>query len=101
MPAPRILILMGSASDRETLEAMKPYLDFLGIESDWRVSSAHRQPDQTSKLADSAAQQGYSLIIAGAGLAAHLAGFCAAHSLLPVIAVPLSGSTLGGLDAPL
>jgi len=99
MPIPRILILMGSSSDRETLEAMEPYLEFFGIEADWRVSSAHRQPEKTAKLARSAADQGYALIIAGAGMAAHLAGVCAAHSRLPVIAVPLPGATLGGLDA--
>jgi phosphoribosylaminoimidazole carboxylase PurE protein len=90
---------MGSASDREVMETMKPYLDYFGIGADFRVSSAHRQPAQTAKLAGEAAKQGYALIIAGAGMAAHLAGVCAAHTLLPVIAVPLSGSALGGLDA--
>ncbi len=96
---PQILILMGSDSDRETLEAMKPYLDFFGIEAEWRVSSAHRHPDATAEITRSAADQGFKLIIAAAGMAAHLAGACAAHSLLPVIAVPLASSTLGGLDA--
>jgi 5-(carboxyamino)imidazole ribonucleotide mutase len=96
---PQILILMGSDSDRETLEAMKPYLDFFGIEAEWRVSSAHRHPDATAEITRNAAEQGFKLIIAAAGMAAHLAGACAAHSLLPVIAVPLASSTLGGLDA--
>lgn len=96
---PCILILMGSESDRETLDPMKPYLEYFGIEADWHVSSAHRQPEATSELAHSAADKGYSLIVAAAGMAAHLAGFCAAYSLLPVIAVPLASSTLGGLDA--
>jgi len=95
MANPKILILMGSASDRETMEAMMPYLDYFGIAADWKVSSAHRQPEATAKLARQAAPQGYSLIIAGAGMAAHLAGVCAAHTRLPVIAVPLAGSTLG------
>lgn len=99
MSNPRILILMGSKSDEETLKAMKPYLEYFGIEADWRISSAHRQPEETAELARSAAEKGYSLIIAAAGMAAHLAGACAAHSLLPVIAIPLSASTLGGLDA--
>jgi phosphoribosylaminoimidazole carboxylase PurE protein len=98
MANPKILVLLGSASDRETMEAMKPYLDYFGIAADFRISSAHRQPNQTAELARGAAQ-GYSLIIAGAGMAAHLAGVCAAHSRLPVIAVPLEGSTLGGMDA--
>jgi len=99
MANPKILILMGSVSDRETMEAMQPYLDYFGIAADWRISSAHRQPEATAKLAHQAAQQGYALIIAGAGMAAHLAGVCAANTRLPVIAVPLTGSTLGGLDA--
>lgn len=96
---PQILILMGSDSDRETLDAMKPYLDFFGIEAEWRVSSAHRHPDATAEITRNAAERGFKLIIAAAGMAAHLAGACAAHSLLPVIAVPLANSTLGGLDA--
>lgn len=98
-PSPRVLILMGSESDRETLTPMQPYLDYFCIEADWKVSSAHRQPEETSELARRAAEQGYSLIIAAAGMAAHLAGFCAAYTLLPVIAVPLAVSPLGGLDA--
>lgn len=96
---PRILIIMGSESDRQTVEAMKPYLETFGIDADWRNSSAHRQPDATAELARTAADRGYSLIIAAAGMAAHLAGVCAAHTLLPVIAIPLAASTLGGLDA--
>ena len=99
MANPKILVLLGSASDRETMEAMKPYLEYFGIAADFKISSAHRQPDKTADLARSAAQQGYFLIIAGAGMAAHLAGVCAAHTRLPVIAVPLTGSTLGGFDA--
>lgn len=100
MPSsPRILILMGSESDRDTLSAMGPYLKFFGLDADWHISSAHRQPEATAELARSASEKGYLLIIAAAGMAAHLAGSCAAHSLLPVIAVPLAASTLGGLDA--
>jgi len=90
---------MGGESDRKTLEAMEPYLDYFGIEADWQVSSAHRQPEATAELARTAAEKGFSLIIAAAGMAAHLAGACAAHSSLPVIAVPLISSALGGLDA--
>jgi phosphoribosylaminoimidazole carboxylase PurE protein len=96
---PRILILAGSKSDEETLAAMQPYLDFFGIAADFRISSAHRNPEETADLARKAAAGGYSLIVAAAGMAAHLAGACAAHSLLPVIGVPLGGSSLGGLDA--
>lgn len=97
--APRILIIMGSDSDREVLTDMEPYLEFFGIKADWHVSSAHRQPEATAELARNAAENGYSMIIAAAGMAAHLAGTCAAHSLLPVIGVPLASSSLGGLDA--
>jgi phosphoribosylaminoimidazole carboxylase PurE protein len=95
----KVLILMGSESDQETLSAMKPYLDFFGVEAEWRISSAHRNPDETAEMAKNAADNGFVLIIAAAGMAAHLAGACAAHSLLPVIAIPLAASTLGGLDA--
>ncbi len=90
---------MGSESDRQTVEAMNPYLEAFGIEADLRISSAHRQPDATAELARTAAEKGYSMIVAAAGMAAHLAGMCAAHTLLPVIAIPLAASTLGGLDA--
>ena len=90
---------MGSESDRDTLSAMEPYLKFFGLDADWHISSAHRQPEATAELARNASEKGYLLIIAAAGMAAHLAGSCAAHSLLPVIAVPLAASTLGGLDA--
>lgn len=95
----RILIVMGSESDRKTLSAMQPYLDFFGIEAEWKVSSAHRHPDNTIELAETAVERGFAMIIAAAGMAAHLAGACAAHSLLPVIAVPLAASELNGLDA--
>ncbi|TKJ38388.1 5-(carboxyamino)imidazole ribonucleotide mutase [candidate division LCP-89 bacterium B3_LCP] len=95
----KVLIVMGSESDRQTLEHMQPYLDYFGISADWHVSSAHRQPDATAKLANEAADNGYALIIAAAGMAAHLAGACAAHSLLPVIAIPLAASSLQGMDA--
>jgi len=89
---------MGSDSDRDTLSHMQPYLDFFGIEADWKVSSAHRNPEVTAESAKNAAKEGYSLIIAAAGMAAHLAGVCAAHSMLPIIAIPLA-ATLNGLDA--
>lgn len=95
----KVLILMGSESDREALSAMKPYLEFFGIDAEGVVSSAHRQPEKTAGLARSAADKGFSVIIAAAGMAAHLAGACAAHSTLPVIAIPMANSSLGGLDA--
>jgi phosphoribosylaminoimidazole carboxylase PurE protein len=75
------------------------YLAKFGIPHDLRVSSAHRQPDETAAFVKSAEAEGYAVIIAAAGMAAHLAGFAAAHTILPVIGVPLEGSALGGVDA--
>jgi phosphoribosylaminoimidazole carboxylase PurE protein len=95
----RVLVLMGSRSDLEVMEAAKPYYEFFGIVADYQVCSAHRQPEQTAELARTARRKGYSAIICGAGMAAHLAGICAAHSDLPVVAVPLPGGVLDGLDA--
>lgn len=64
-----------------------------------RISSAHRNPEQTARLAREARSQGVAVLVCGAGMAAHLAGAVAAHSTLPVIGVPLDASPLGGLDA--
>ena len=94
----RVLILMGSESDRERMEKALPILREAGIEANVEVSSAHRQPDRTAELARTAEEQGYGVIICGAGLSAALPGVVAAHTRLPVIGVPLSAA-LGGLDA--
>lgn len=74
-------------------------LDDFGISYEVAVASAHRTPDKVAELARSAADRGIAIIIAGAGMAAALPGVLAAHTLLPVIGVPLSGSALGGTDA--
>lgn len=95
----KVLILMGSESDRERMEKAVPILRDAGVECDVEVSSAHRQPDRTAELARSAEEKGYGVIICGAGLSAALPGVVAAHTRLPVIGVPLSAGTLGGLDA--
>jgi len=95
----KVLVLMGSPNDRETMESAKPYFDYFGIVAEFRVSSAHRNPAQAAELAKTARGQGYSAIVCGAGMAAHLAGVCAANSDLPVIAVPLKGGLMDGLDA--
>lgn len=95
----KVLVLMGSSSDLEIMEQAKPYLKFFGLDAEFKVSSAHRNPDQTAELAASARRNGCHAIICGAGMAAHLAGVCAAHSDLPVIAVPLKSGMLDGLDA--
>lgn len=90
---------MGSESDRKTVDAALPYFEFFGIAADIKVSSAHRNPDVTAGLASNARENGYQTIICAAGMAAHLAGLCAAYSDLPVIGIPLSGGALDGMDA--
>jgi 5-(carboxyamino)imidazole ribonucleotide mutase len=96
---PRVAIIMGSASDWETLKPAQEALERLGIASDVRVISAHRTPARlTAWLADAEAA-GIEVIIAGAGAAAHLAGVTAAHTALPVLGVPIDSSALRGLDA--
>jgi len=95
----RVLILMGSASDAETMRAAAEVLEGYGISYKMTVASAHRTPERTHALARNAEQDGFSVIIAGAGAAAHLAGAVAAVTVLPVIGVPLSGSPLSGFDA--
>ncbi len=94
----KIAIVMGSGSDRPVMEKAEEMLDDFGIEHDTRVLSAHKTPDEAIHFATTAADQGFEVIIAGAGKAAHLAGVMAAKSLLPVIGVPISAS-LDGMDA--
>lgn len=94
----RVAIVMGSGSDRPVMEKAGQMLDRFGIEHDTRVLSAHKTPDQAIDFAANAAANGFGVIIAGAGKAAHLAGVMAAKSLLPVIGVPINAS-LDGMDA--
>jgi 5-(carboxyamino)imidazole ribonucleotide mutase len=96
--AHKVAIVMGSGSDRPIMEKAVQMLDEFGIEHDTRVLSAHKTPDEAISFAESAAANGFSVIIAGAGKAAHLGGVMAAKSLLPVIGVPISAS-LDGMDA--
>jgi len=96
---PRVAILMGSASDWPTMKAAADVLDELGIGHEARVASAHRTPDRHREFVTRAEERGFEVIIAGAGAAAHLAGVTAALTLLPVLGVPLEGSSLLGLDA--
>lgn len=94
----KVAIVMGSAKDQPKMQAAADTLTRFGVEHKVRVLSAHKTPDAAFEFAGQAADQGFSVIIAGAGKAAHLAGVMAAKSLLPVIGVPLSAS-LQGLDA--
>jgi phosphoribosylamine--glycine ligase len=81
------------------MQAAADFLKAVGIQYEIRISSAHRTPAQTAEYARTAAARGLKIIIAGAGMAAHLAGVIAAHTNLPVIGVPMDASSLGGLDA--
>ena len=95
----KVAVLIGSESDRETMEAARQYFDYFQIEMDLRVMSAHRNPEEVSKFATSARSNGYHILIGAAGMAAHLAGALKAHSTLPVIGVPLRGGVGDGMDA--
>jgi len=97
--AGKVLILMGSASDAETMREAAKVLAEYGIPRHLTVASAHRSPARAQALARNAERDGYAVIICGAGMAAHLAGCVAAETVLPVIGVPLTGSPLSGLDA--
>jgi 5-(carboxyamino)imidazole ribonucleotide mutase len=94
----KVAIVMGSGSDRPIMEKAAKMLEQFGIEHETRVLSAHKTPDQAIEFAENAASNGFSVIIAGAGKAAHLGGVMAAKSLLPVIGVPINAS-LDGMDA--
>jgi phosphoribosylamine--glycine ligase len=96
---PRVLILMGSDSDLPVMERASKQLEEFNIPYFMTVSSAHRTPDRTVKLVREAERKGVEVIIAGAGAAAHLAGVIAAHTILPVIGVPVDSSPLKGIDA--
>ena len=96
---PKVLILMGSDSDLPVMEEAAKTLDSFGIPCRMTVASAHRTPELTLKLVKEAEKDGVEVIIAGAGMAAHLPGVVASHTVLPVIGVPLDASPLKGMDA--
>jgi 5-(carboxyamino)imidazole ribonucleotide mutase len=95
----RVLVVMGSDSDYPVMEACFRTLQEFGVSFEAVVCSAHRTPDQAARLARSAQADGYGVIIAAAGLAAHLPGVLAAFTVLPVIGVPIKGGALNGVDA--
>lgn len=96
---PRVLIVMGSDSDLAVMQEAGRILSEFDVPFEMTVASAHRSPDRAAKYAREADGRGVRVIVAGAGGAAHLAGAVAAHTTLPVIGVPLSGSAVNGLDA--
>lgn len=95
---PKVLIITGSKSDSDYAEKCREQLESFGIEAVAEVSSAHRHPERTAEICGHAAENGFEVIIAMAGLAAALPGVAAAHSNLPVIGVPIPAA-LEGLDS--
>jgi 5-(carboxyamino)imidazole ribonucleotide mutase len=99
MAKPLVLILMGSDSDLPVMDKAAEVLREMGVPFEMDISSAHRLPEKTAEYAKNARKRGIEVIIAGAGMAAHLAGVVAAHTTLPVIGVPLKSGALAGVDA--
>lgn len=97
--AARVGILMGSQNDWVVMQAAEKVLAELGVGSDARVISAHRTPERLTRFLREAEQGSIEVIICGAGMSAHLAGVTAAHTLLPVLGVPLAAGELRGMDA--
>ena len=95
----KILIVIGSKSDKEKATKHIQILEELGLEYSLEIASAHRNPKRVEELSSTAHEKGYSIIIAGAGLAAALPGAVAAHTFLPVIGVPISAGSLNGMDS--
>ena len=96
---PRVLLMMGSETDLPVMQEAADILKKFAVPYEMRIASAHRSPARAMALASEAAGRGVKVIIAGAGMAAHLAGVVAAHSILPVIGVPMPGGALNGVDA--
>jgi 5-(carboxyamino)imidazole ribonucleotide mutase len=94
-----VAIMMGSKSDLGTMKPAADVLTGLGLAVEIRVLSAHRTPEETAAFVKEAGRRGVKAFICGAGGAAHLAGAVAAHTLRPVIGIPVPGGTLGGLDS--
>ncbi|MCR5670758.1 MAG: 5-(carboxyamino)imidazole ribonucleotide mutase [Butyrivibrio sp.] len=96
---PKVGIVMGSDSDMPVMSKAADILDQLGISYEMRIISAHREPDEFFEYARTAEEKGFKVIIAGAGMAAHLPGMCAAIFPMPVIGIPMHTTSLGGRDS--
>lgn len=96
---PKVAVVMGSDSDFPVIEKCLKILEEFGVDAAVTVSSAHRTPDRTAQFAREAEENGFEVIIAAAGKAAHLPGVIAAYTVLPVIGLPIQSSTLDGLDS--
>ena len=99
MKMAQVAVLMGSSSDLPKIQSCMDTLKKLGVSFEVRVMSAHRTPDVVKEYIGGAAAKGIRVIIAAAGGAAHLAGVCASHTILPVIGIPVEGGALNGMDA--
>jgi len=99
MAAPLVAVIMGSKSDWAVMRQAAETLAEFGVPCECRVLSAHRTPVETAEYAAKAESRGIEAIVAGAGGAAHLAGVCAAHTLLPVLGVPMESAALKGMDS--
>lgn len=99
MSLKKVAVIMGSKSDLSTVKPAMDTLNEFGVPCEAHVMSAHRTPAEACAFASSARENGFGVIIAAAGKAAHLAGVLAAHTTLPVIGIPVKSSTLDGLDA--
>ncbi len=97
--APLVVVIMGSKSDWETMRQADEMLTRFEIPHECRVLSAHRTPAETAGYVGQAESRGVEVIVAAAGGAAHLAGVCAAHTVLPVLGVPMESASLKGMDS--
>lgn len=95
----KVAILMGSANDAEKMAPARETLEAFGVEHEVWAMSAHRNAEAVREFVGGARDNGFGVVIAAAGMAAHLAGACAANTTLPVIGVPVSGGALNGVDA--
>jgi 5-(carboxyamino)imidazole ribonucleotide mutase len=99
MDFPLVAVMMGSKSDWDVMRQAADTLTAFGVPHECRVLSAHRTPAETAEYVSQAESRGIEVIVAAAGGAAHLAGVCAAHTLLPVLGVPMESASLKGLDS--
>ena len=95
----KVAILIGSETDRVTMESANKYYEYFNIDFEIKVLSAHRNPVEVHEFCSTAPSNGYKIIVGAAGMAAHLAGAIKANTILPVIGVPLDGGILTGLDS--
>ena len=95
----KVMIILGSASDMPVVKKAIDTLSSLSVPFEVHVSSAHRTPDETAEYASGASERGFAVIIAAAGMAAHLAGVIASRTILPVIGIPCKSNNLDGIDA--